>query len=97
MHKPGDPNGVNPDDLKCLVWWPNNSIGANQEEAAVRELVKLMNVIGYGRIPQLADQIRDIWYSPEKIAEYQKRKEEHLELLDANFARDMKKVNDPTA
>jgi hypothetical protein len=69
------------EDLECLVMWPEGSRGYVQELAALDVLLGLCNRHGFGRLPQLAKQIEDIWQHPEKIEEYKAIQEKHMKLM----------------
>lgn len=75
-------NGVSDDLLSCLNSWPDGTVGYYKE----KDLIKVLNILckkyGYGRVPQLCEQIRDIWYDENKVKLYQKKREERLELLE---------------
>jgi len=75
MHHSHDVSGVdNQTLLDCLPLQYEDS-----------ELVILLNrlckVHGYGRVPQFAAMIEDIWRNPEKIAEYKKKQQDHLAFI----------------
>ena len=53
-----------------------------QEESQVVDiLLSLCEKHGFGRIPQIASQIEDIWRNPEKLKEYQEWRKNHLEFM----------------
>lgn len=75
------PNPVNDTELDCLVMWPPGTVGESQEQAIVRVLNKLCRTHGYGRVPQLAQQIENLWRDASKAAEYEREKQNHLKFL----------------
>lgn len=78
------PQHVPLDDLKCLVVWPEGTVGHIQELTIIELLNELCKQHGYGRVPQLAAAIEDIWRHPEKIADYTAQTQAHLtELAEA--------------
>ena len=82
-------------DLLCLISWPENSVGYFQEKAIIEILHHLCKEFGYGRIPQIVQQIEDIWRSPEKIETYREERRKWLEQReqDRKWLEDHK--NDP--
>ena len=60
------------DDLKCLNSWPEGSVGEYNEELLIKSLLVLMENHGFGRVHQLAGDIREIWYNNDLKHEYEK-------------------------
>ncbi len=56
--------------LDCLICWPKDSVGWYQEKQILSLLNDLCKKQGYGRIPQLANQIREIWENPEIVQKF---------------------------
>ncbi len=77
--KPADPLSV--EDLECLIDEPPGSSLARGDREAIAELKKLAERHGFGRIAKLAENIRDIWAHPDKVAVYQRGKEEKLAFI----------------
>jgi hypothetical protein len=77
-------DGVNSEDLSCLNGWPFGTVGWEAEQ----RLITLLNVMckehGYGRVPQLAMAIEDIWRNPERLADYQEARKVRLEQMAAD-------------
>lgn len=70
------------DILNCLVMWPKDTVGFQEEQQVVQLLNQLCIKHGYGRIPQLARQIEDLWRHPEKATLFEKQRKEHLDRLE---------------
>ena len=68
-------------ELECLIRWPDLTVGAQEERTLVHQLLILCRKYGFGRIPQLASSIEQIWRDPEKIKEFQNQKEKHLQFM----------------
>lgn len=81
MHDSHDITSVSDSDLACLVMWPDGTVGYDQEARIVKILNGLCREFGYGRIPQLAREIEDIWRNPERIDHYHAVREEHLKFM----------------
>lgn len=73
-------NGVCTTQLEPLIMWPKHSIGWAGEWNAIDQLNDLCKKHGYGRVPQLAAQIEALWRNPGRRAEFEKARQEHLEL-----------------
>lgn len=69
-------------DLECLILWPDGTIGALKEKILLNCLLSMCKVFGFGRVPQLAKEIEDIWRNSENIELYEERRVAHLELLE---------------
>jgi hypothetical protein len=74
-------DGPTPEELRTLVMWPEGCRGYFDEVTLVTVLNELMKTHGFGRVPQLASQIRELWDNPEKAKEFEKMRQEHLELM----------------
>lgn len=71
------------DQLDCLVLWPAGSKGEFDERRAVETLLALCEEHGFGRIPQLAEAINDIWHNGEPaIKRSERKKRDHLEFME---------------
>lgn len=78
----GSPNGVSDKFLDCLNSWPEGTRGYVQEQELISILNSLCKNHGYGRVPQLAASIEEIWRNPEvKIIEYEKIQDEHMKFM----------------
>lgn len=69
------------DDLRCLIGWPDGTVGYAEERALLSVLLSLCEQYGYGRVPQMAAWIEEIWRDPSKMAEFERRKQEHLAFM----------------
>jgi len=78
------------DELSCLNSWPNGMGAHDIEEELISALLHLCRVYGFGRVPQLAQQIEDIWRHPEQVAHYENERAERIQLLlaDAQIVED---------
>lgn len=76
------------DDLRCLNGWPDGSIGHAKETDAICCLLGLCKLLGFGRIPQLANAIEDIWRNPEKVKQYAEQRKAQLKILERNHHAD---------
>lgn len=70
------------DLIEAIVSWPKGSNGYVLESQVVILLNKLCKEHGYGRIPQMASIIQDIWNNPDKLEKYKKQIRDHLEQLE---------------
>lgn len=75
-------NNVSPDEVECLIAWPEGSVGERNERMLFHTLITFANEHGYGRLSQMAKELEDIWSHPEKAEEYTKMKEAHLIKLE---------------
>lgn len=80
-HKSHDPLGVPSDTLRCLIRWPEGSVGWQREEALIKALNDLCKLFGYGRVPQVAEQIEQIWRDPDKVAKFLEEQRQHNEFV----------------
>ncbi len=69
-------------DLNCLIMWPVGTVGYREEQRLVRALNELCQEFGYGRVPQLAAQIEDLWRNPERSDHYGAVREDQLQFMD---------------
>lgn len=46
-------------DVKSFTHWSEGTVGYAKEEAALKKLLQIANEIGYGRLVQLSEKIRD--------------------------------------
>lgn len=63
--------------VDSLVSWPKGTVGAHQEEEVIKALNTMCKEHGYGRIPQLANAIMNIWRDPAQAKKYKKENENH--------------------
>lgn len=61
--------------------WPEGSVGEREERLLLHTLVNLANEHGYGRLSQLTKELEDVWAHPEKVEEYMKMRNRHVETL----------------
>ena len=73
---------LNPEDAECLVMWPKGSIGEQDERELMKSLIDLCNRFGYGRVPQVAAAMEEIWRYPDKKEKWQKVKDKHMKFLE---------------
>ena len=71
------------DLIEAIVSWPKGSNGYVLESQIVILLNKLCKEHGYGRIPQMASIIQDIWNNPEELSKYKKQMRDHLALMES--------------
>jgi hypothetical protein len=69
------------DELMCLNIWTEGTFGYENERQVIQQLLNLCNEFGFGRVPQIAQAIEDIWRHPDKIKEYQKARDERMTFL----------------
>lgn len=72
------------DIYDALVLFPPGSLGEEHDRRMLRELLGLCEMHGFGRVPQAAAAIEDIWRNPERLEHYKKLKEDHFRLLAAD-------------
>jgi len=70
------------EELRCLIGWPVGTNGYREEEQLLRQILELSEQYGIGRLHQMVEWARDIWYHPEKIPEYEKMRRDRLKFLD---------------
>lgn len=66
------------EDLKCLNIWPEGTVGYDGDKRLIETLYNLFQEFGFGRVPQVAEAMREIWYNRDKIAEYEKFRQEQV-------------------
>lgn len=75
------PDAPSRTELECLITWPQGTVDAQEEREAIEGLLILCQKHGFGRIPQLANEIEDLWRFPEKRAGYKASKKARLDML----------------
>jgi hypothetical protein len=68
-------------DLLVLNCWRDGTVGWHKENQLISLLNELCKEFGYGRVPQLANAIEDIWRHPEKREIYLQQRKQRLEDL----------------
>lgn len=72
---------ISDNSLECLNSWPEGTAGYDIDA----ELISIINLLckqhGYGRVPQIAASIEDLWRHPEKLVEYQAAHDERMNLI----------------
>jgi hypothetical protein len=80
-------------DLQKMVRWPIGTVGFENELAAYRMLRQLCDDLGYGAVPQMAQQIEAIWRDPEHLkvilAENKKHFEQMVDCGQQLYAKDL--------
>lgn len=66
---------------KALNSWPEGTLGFSEESELITTLHQLCKNNGYGRVHQLMNDIEDIWRNPEKMIDYQQRRERRISSL----------------
>ena len=74
-------NDLKDEQLKCLIMWQEGTVGYYQEFMLIKTLNELCKKFGYGRVPQIAQQIEQIWRDEDKIQEFEKIQQEHIEFI----------------
>ncbi len=69
-------------DLDCLVTWPRGTVGEHNDRFLIEQLLSLCQLHGFGRVPQLAAQIEEIWRDPARCEVYERSKVRHLQMMD---------------
>ena len=65
-----------------IIMWPKGSIGYNQERVVVSDLLKMCKNNGFGRIPQMAQQIEAMWRDKEKAQKkFVAIKKKHFKMM----------------
>lgn len=64
-------NPVTIELARSLIMWPDHTHGYAQEEATLRILIGLADLIGYGRLPQLATQLEQLWRDPTTATQFE--------------------------
>jgi len=75
---------VTDEQLKSLIRWPEGTVGYNDELHTLRQMKQLCEEHGYGRVPQLAKQIEDLWRHPENVEKYLKEQKTYNDLMDGH-------------
>lgn len=68
-------------DLDYLVGWPPGTKGEAEDRKMIRGLLQLCTRHGFGRVPQVAACIEDIWRNPDRIERYQSLKTQGLDYM----------------
>jgi hypothetical protein len=69
------------EDLECLNLWPVGSNGYETEKLVIQTIAALCEISGFGRVPQIAASIEEIWRNPDLIEELKKKQKARLEML----------------
>ena len=72
---------VSPDEIECLIVWPEGSVGERNERLLLHTLITFANEHGYGRLSQLTSQLEELWRHPEKRSIYEEVKAAHLDMM----------------
>jgi hypothetical protein len=70
------------EQLKSLIRWPEGTVGYQNELDMLIKMRALCEAHGYGRVPQIAAEIEDIWRNPENVEKYLKKQKEHNDLME---------------
>jgi hypothetical protein len=70
------------EQVECLILWPEGTKGYEWEKNALKTLIDLCSDHGYGRVPQLAKSIKEIWSDNSKIEDFEVLRKEHLDLIE---------------
>ena len=81
MHQAHDLNGISNETLSCLNGWPEGTIAHRDEELLIATLNRLCKDFGYGRVPQLAKAIEEIWRDPQAVERHEERRQKHLQMM----------------
>lgn len=73
-------NPVTLQAARSLILWPKGTHGYAQEEAALRILIGLADLIGYGRLPQIAAQLEQLWRDPTLASQFEQQRQAFLAL-----------------
>lgn len=80
------PDPVENTALDCLNAWPEGTEGHEIDEEVIHIINKLCQLHGYGRVPQLANAIEEIWRDPETaIPKWQAFRLQHLQNISGTF------------
>lgn len=55
------------EQIECLIGWPEGTIGYREEKIALQKLIEVANVVGFGRMSQLAARMERMWTDPDLI------------------------------
>jgi len=69
------------EDLQVLNMWPPGTVGETEDSEMIKTLLDLCQKHGFGRVPQVAAEIEDLWRHPEKRQDYAKRKKSVIKNL----------------
>lgn len=74
-------DSVSPRQAECLITWPQGTKGYAEEKILVLTLITLCEKYGYGRVPQLAKQIEELWRDPNSKEKFERSKEAHFRMM----------------
>jgi hypothetical protein len=69
------------EQIKSLIRWPEGTVGYQNELDMLIKMRALCEEYGYGRVPQIANAIEDIWRNPENVEKYLKEQKAHNDLM----------------
>ena len=69
-------------DLECLILWPKGSRGYDVEREMIADLLALCKDHGFGRVPQVAAAIEEIWRDPGMVEKYKRLKIGHEKMME---------------
>ena len=69
------------DDVRCLIMWPEKTVGYNAEYELVIKLLSMCREHGFGRVSQLAGQVEELWRNPEKKTDFYKIQKDQVDFL----------------
>jgi hypothetical protein len=69
------------EQLKSLIRWPEGTVGYQNELDMLIKMNAFCEEHGYGRIPQIASEIEEIWRNPESVEKYLKEQKVHNDLI----------------
>jgi len=69
------------EQLKSLIMWPEGTVGYQNELDMLTKMRALCEEHGYGRVPQIANAIEDIWRNPENVEKYLKEQKAYNDLM----------------
>lgn len=73
---------VTDEQLKSLIMWREGTVGYYNELNLLKQMRAQCEEHGYGRVPQLAKAIEDLWRNPENIDKYLKEQKAHNDLME---------------
>lgn len=76
MRKAYEP--VDNSELDVLVMWPQGTVGFVEEQRVLQLLNHWCQKHGYGRIPELAREIEELWRDPAKAEDFAEQRADHL-------------------
>ena len=71
-------NNLSPKDIECLNGWPKGSTEYHHEEAALNALLDMCKKFGFGRLPQMASQIEELWREDKTSEDFEKQRQERF-------------------